>query len=67
MKCPKCEKEMEKGTWIMWQTLELPLFLHLAWCKKIGFFKCEEKASIMDGHSKEAFICKKCKVTCAEY
>ncbi|MFH1234285.1 MAG: hypothetical protein V1493_01610 [Candidatus Diapherotrites archaeon] len=67
MKCPKCGMEMEKGAWMMWQTLELPIFQNLAWCKKIGLFKCEEKAKIMNSRTKEAFICKDCKVTCAEY
>jgi uncharacterized Zn finger protein len=68
MKCPKCGKEMEKGIWVIRSFTQASLMLtDLIWCKEYGFFKAKDKISIMKDKRKESFICKDCKITCAEY
>ncbi len=69
MKCPKCGKEMEKGIWVLGRGFENPIGLNigLLWCKSYGLFKVKDKVDVMWQHKMEAYICKECRITLAEY
>jgi len=66
MKCPECDKEMEKGFITSSGFAPGPIInKKLFWYKDKGLLSQKEKVNL--GNNLETFICEKCKVILAQY
>ena len=64
MKCPNCNKDMEKGFLSCWAWAILPKYVR--WYREYSVTK-GIKDEIQLGDNLESFICKKCKTVITKY